>query len=190
MHMRYFAILSVFALPVCAWAQNVAIADMQQDISLMRREIADLKTEVEQLRREAQSMAQRLAKYERASSAGESAAIQIAGVRSQTASQMEAMKREIVEQVRKDIEALANQTNRQMSKLADAVGKVPQQEVQKTFSEDYPKTGITYTVKSGDYLTKIARENNSRVKWIQDANRIADPSRGLRAGDQIFIPQK
>ena len=37
---------------------------------------------------------------------------------------------------------------------------------------------------------KIARKHNSKIKWIQDANEIADANRGLRVGQQIFIPQK
>ena len=55
--------------------------------------------------------------------------------------------------------------------------------------KDYPKSGITYTVQSGDSISKIARKNNSRIKWIQDANKISDPSK-LQVGDEIFIPQK
>lgn len=45
-------------------------------------------------------------------------------------------------------------------------------------------------MQAGDSISKIARKMNSRIKWIQDANKIADPSRGLRIGDEIFVPQK
>ena len=77
-----------------------------------------------------------------------------------------------------------------MEKLAKAIGSRPQASMPVAFGSDYPQSGITYVVQSGDTLAKIARKNNSKIKWIQDANKIADPSRGLRIGDKIFIPQE
>jgi LysM repeat protein len=56
------------------------------------------------------------------------------------------------------------------------------------FSEDYPKTGVTYTVRSGDTLSAIARAHGSTVKHIQNANKIVNPSRDLQVGQTIFIP--
>jgi LysM repeat protein len=47
---------------------------------------------------------------------------------------------------------------------------------------------VTYTVQSGDTLTKIAREHGSSIKDIQNANKIANPARDLRVGQSIFIP--
>ena len=88
------------------------------------------------------------------------------------------------------MEAMAAQTNAAMEKLAKAIGSRPQASMPVAFGSDYPQSGITYVVQSGDTLAKIARKNNSKIKWIQDANKIADPSRGLRIGDKIFIPQE
>ena len=85
---------------------------------------------------------------------------------------------------------MASQTNTNIQKIAAAVGNRPQAELPTNFSDNYPKTGITYTVQSGDSISKIARKHNSKIKWIQDANKIADPSRGLRVGDEIFVPQQ
>jgi LysM repeat protein len=56
------------------------------------------------------------------------------------------------------------------------------------FSEDYPKTGKPYVVRSGDTLSGIARKHNSTVKYIQNANKIANPAKDLRVGETIFIP--
>ena len=50
--------------------------------------------------------------------------------------------------------------------------------------------GVTHTVERGDTLSKIARKYGSTVKWIQDANRIADANRGLVIGQTIFVPTK
>ena len=104
--------------------------------------------------------------------------------------QNESLKREIIALVKKDLEAMAAQTNANIQKLAAAIGTRPQADLPANFSDDYPKTGVTYTVQSGDSISRIARKMNSRIKWIQDANKIADPTRGLRVGDEIFVPQK
>lgn len=58
------------------------------------------------------------------------------------------------------------------------------------FSDDYPKTGLSYEVQPGDTLSQIALKFGSTVRFIQDANQIKDPARDLRVGDTIFIPLK
>ena len=173
-----------------ASAQNVALADLQQDLALMKREVGQLRLEVEQLRRENEILDRKLKTVQNSSVGSESVRTEVSAVKAEVATQNDALKREIVSLVRKDIEALADQTNKALDKLAKAIGSRPVAEVPVSFGDDYPKTGITYTVKSGDSLSKIARMNNSRIKWIQDANKIADPNRGLRVGETIFVPQQ
>lgn len=56
------------------------------------------------------------------------------------------------------------------------------------FPADMPQTGIKYTVKSGDSVTKVARNNKSKVEWILKANSLSNPN-DLKAGSVIFIPQ-
>ncbi len=51
-----------------------------------------------------------------------------------------------------------------------------------------PQTGIKYTVKPGDSVTKVARNNKSKVEWILKANSLSNPN-DLKAGAVIFIPQ-
>lgn len=55
------------------------------------------------------------------------------------------------------------------------------------FSVDFPKKGQTYTVKSGDTLSRIAKKFGSTVKDIQNANNLADPN-NVRIGQELFIP--
>jgi LysM repeat protein len=51
-----------------------------------------------------------------------------------------------------------------------------------------PRTGTPYRVKSGDTVTKIARQFGSKIEWILQANKL--PSTGaLRADVEIFVPQ-
>ena len=170
-------------------AQNTALIDMRQDVNLLRREVGELRLEVEQLRSENESLKRALEKLRSSSVASESVRSQVSSVKASVSAQNEALKREIIASVKKDIDALAEQTNAAIQKLAKAYGAMPQAPAKTTFGTDYPKTGITYTVKSGDSISKIAKSNNSRVKWVMDANQIADP-RDLRVGAEIFIPQK
>lgn len=171
-------------------AQTAAVADLQQDMAQLKYDVGKLRLEVEQLRRENEALAQRLRSVQTSSVGSETVRQQVSVVKSEVAAQNEALKREIVNLVRKDLEAMASQTNTNIQKIAAAVGNRPQAELPTNFSDNYPKTGITYTVQSGDSISKIARKHNSKIKWIQDANKIADPSRGLRVGDEIFVPQQ
>jgi LysM repeat protein len=54
---------------------------------------------------------------------------------------------------------------------------------------DYPKEGVSYKIKKGDTLSKIALEHKSKVIYIQAANKIQDPNKDLHVGQTIFIPQ-
>ncbi len=171
-------------------AQSVAIADLQQDTDILKREVGQLRLEVEQLRRDNDALANRLKAIQGSSAGNDVVRSQINSVRAEVSEQNDVLKKEIIAVVRKDIEAMAAQTNDAMAKLAKAIGGVPQAAMPTSFSDNYPKTGITYTVKSGDSISKIARLNNSKIRWIQDANRIGDPSRDLHVGDEIFIPQQ
>lgn len=57
------------------------------------------------------------------------------------------------------------------------------------FSSDFPKDGEIYVVKSGDTLSKIARQFGSTVQYIQSANKIDDPNT-VKVGQKLFIPIK
>ena len=82
------------------------------------------------------------------------------------------------------------QTDAAIQKLTRAINAQPAAaQPARTFGTDYPKSGIKYVVRSGDSISKIAREHNSRQSWILDANEISDP-RMLRVGAEIFIPQQ
>ncbi|MEX2382406.1 MAG: LysM peptidoglycan-binding domain-containing protein [Opitutales bacterium] len=99
-------------------------------------------------------------------------------------------RREVIEQVTRQIEELARQTQRAMDELAESVSTSSAPAVPRpSFSEDYPREGTTYTVRSGDTLSGIARRFNSTVPDIQNANRIADAQR-LQIGQELFIPQR
>lgn len=193
MNIRVNKFLGVLAIAMIAgsqlFAQSAVIADLQQDMSLMRREVGQLRLEIEQLRRENAELQKKLRSVQTSTVGTDAMRVQVSGAKAEMAAQMEALKREIIESVKKDLDSMASKTNTNMQRLANAINTRPQESLPTTFSEDYPKSGITYTVQSGDSISKIARKNNSRIKWIQDANKISDPSK-LQVGDEIFIPQK
>lgn len=184
-----FAVVASAAFVAATPLFSQSLGDMQQDMALLKREVGNLRLEVEQLTRQNEALERKIRQMQSSSSSSDLVRSQVASVRSDVSSQNEAMKREIIKLVKKDIESLASQTNDAIEKLAKAIGQRPQASMPTTFSDNYPKMGITYTVKSGDTLGKIARANNSKIKWIQDANKIEDPNRGLRVGESIFIPQ-
>ena len=100
----------------------------------------------------------------------------------------EAQKARIIAEVSQQIRALGKETQAALNSVANAVSSTPSVEVPVHFSEDYPKTGKPYVVKKGDTLSAIARDHGSTVKYIQNANKIADPAKDLRVGATIFIP--
>ena len=180
---------AAYAVLAANAAQAQSLADMQQDMADLKRQVGSLRLEVEQVMREKEALERKIRQMDSAGASGDLVRSQMASVRSDVTSQNEALKREIISLVKKDMESLASQTNDAIEKLAKAIGQRPQAPMPTTFGDDYPKMGIPYTVKPGDTLGKIARQYNSKIKWIQDANKIADPNKGLRVGDSIFIPQ-
>ena len=59
----------------------------------------------------------------------------------------------------------------------------------KTFSTDYPQKGFVHKVEKGETVSSIAKKYESKVKWIIDANQIADPTK-VFVGKELFVPQK
>ena len=74
--------------------------------------------------------------------------------------------------------------------LSYGTGKITinKRDVKEVFSDNYPKSGVSYEVQSGDTLSQIAVQFGSSVEYIQNANQINDPARDLLVGDIIFIP--
>jgi LysM repeat protein len=96
-------------------------------------------------------------------------------------------RRDVLAQVARQIEQLGRQTNAALDALAKNQATRPA--VQTSFSEDFPKQGVTYTVQAGDTLSTIAQRHGARMQDIINANKISDPTR-LQVGQSIFIPQR
>jgi LysM repeat protein len=161
---------------------RVSMADMTQDLSLMDRQLRALKLEIEALKEnqkifEARSSIQdiegRITRLETS----------LLNFKNAYTAQEKQLSQKVLAQVAAQMDAYIETLNASLSVRDKPVASTP-----KVFSDDYPKTGLSYEVQSGDTLSQIAAKFGSRVQYIQNANSIKDPSRDLRIGDTIFIP--
>lgn len=170
---------------------RVNVANLNQDVSLLAQQLKTLRLELEEMRRDNRQLRSQLA----AASADNGAQAQIAnlsaaidGLRREYRQADEAQKKQIIAEVSRQINELGREMQAALNAVAKAVDSTPQVSAPVHFSEDYPKAGKPYTVRSGDTLSGIARRHGSTVKYIQNANKIANPAKDLRVGETIFIP--
>lgn len=170
-------------------SMRLTVANLTQDVASLSQEVRALRLEVEELQRENRML----------NSALNSAPVQqqiaqlanlLQDLRREYKAADESQKRMILKAVNRQLEALSVQMQTALESVAQAVDSQPKIETPVRFSQDYPQTGITYVVVSGDTLSGIARKHGSTVKYIQNANKITNPSRDLQVGQSIFIPIK
>ena len=170
---------------------RVTVANMKQDMVLLSQQVKALRLEIEDMQRENARLRQQVAAAQ--SNQGTqnqlnnlSAAIE--GIRREYRAADEAQKKVIIDEVNRKVAALGQETQAGLNAVANAVNTQPNVSTPTHFSEDYPKTGITYVVRSGDTLSGIARAHGSTIKHIQNANKIVNPAKDLQVGQSIFIP--
>ena len=177
--------------PAIAFAQSdvrVAVAGLKQDLSLLSQEVRTLGLEIEQLSRENSALRARITSSEADQSLQEQLTAIYSGI--------ERVRLEYKAADSKNKDTIIDELNQQMAvlmkKVEAAIHSVanaqPKTSILTKFSDDYPKTGVSYTVESGDTLSAIARTHGSSTKHIQYANKIENPSRDLQIGQTIFIP--
>lgn len=182
------ASLCVFA---SAFAQDTRVADLMQDMDLLKREVGRLRLEVEQARNDNERLRAEIKRLQASTASSEVLNANSVSMRGEMDSKVQSIKKEIMQQVRKELESLASQTNANMGKLASAINSAQTSAPAQTqsFSDDFPKAnGCEHIVASGDTLSAIAKKYGSRVAWIRNANKISDPNRGLRVGQKIWVP--
>jgi len=162
---------------------RVELASLRQDVLLLSQRVGELSMTVEQLNRDNGALQ---AKASQSYVTLEQLSKALADTNRAMQAALGDQKREVLAQVAGQLEKLGRQTNAALDALAKNQATRPV--VQTTFSEDFPKEGINYTVQSGDSLAVIARKNNAKQQDIINANKISDPSK-LRAGQTLFIPQ-
>ena len=174
---------------------RIELADMKEDVAHLRQQVARLNLELERLSRENRELRTllrtKLEEQEKSLSQYATAVElnnRLAAVSQELRTYLDAEKSDIIREVSSQMERLAHQTQEAMKALAESVAAKPQINLARSFSDDYPKEGVAYTVESGDTLSAIAIKFHSTVADIQNANKIANPKE-LKAGQTIFVPQ-
>lgn len=176
------------------FAQNNQLAGMQQDL-------AELRNEVEKLKLENADLRDALNKQRNASVGNSSTAEASARTKAEALTEVDRR----LKQQTADVNAALTELGRRVD--AALAGRQPLAKPAVTppsttgvappptnpapedgLPTDMPRTGTPYKVKSGDTVTKIARQFGSKIEWILQANKL--PSAGaLRADVEIFVPQ-
>lgn len=168
---------------------STELANMREDLRGLTQRVNDLQLQVEQLQREnselrgkagsAQSYATVAQLNEAVAELNRTIKVSVATSKNETLQQVSVQMEKLAKQTNAALESLASTTNTRTSSPATAR--------QTTFSADYPKEGVSYTVQKGDTLAVIARKTGAKSQDIINANKIADPSLIL-VGQSLFIP--
>ena len=181
---RAGAILLLLAVTASAQSSSdrAELAALRQDLLLLNQRVGELSLAVEQLTRDNATLQQQAS---RSYATVEQLNKAIAEANRALQGDLAEQKRDVLAAVSSQLEKLGRQTNAALEALAKNQATRPV--VQTTFSEDFPKEGVNYTVQNGDTLAVIARKNNAKLQDIINANKIADPTR-IRVGQNLFIP--
>jgi len=185
--LRYAGLSAVLTSAV--WAQTafdntrVEVASLRQDVLMLTQRLGELTMTVEQLTRDNTSLQakanQSLVTLEQLNRA-------IADVNRTWQNALAEQKRETLSHVSAQMEQLAKQTQAAIDALAKNQATRPA--VQTTFTEEFPKEGVNYTVQAGDTLSGIAKKTGAKLQDIRNANKIADDTK-IRVGQTLFVPQ-
>ncbi|AOS45994.1 membrane-bound lytic murein transglycosylase D [Lacunisphaera limnophila] len=182
--LRCGALLAFLAVSASAQMDARAeLAALRQDVMLLTQRVGELTMTVEQLNRENEALQD---KANRSYATVDQLNKAVADMNRTLQAELGDQKREVLAQVAGQLEKLGRQTNAALEAVAKNQAARPV--VQTTFSDNFPKEGINYTVQAGDTLAVIARKNNAKLSDIVNANKISDPTR-IQVGQTLFIPQ-
>ncbi len=192
-----FLALAGMCLPVGSlWGQNSAsVAGLAQDIQRLDRQVKQLQLLTEQLQAENRSLRSSLQELRQHQSEVNAAVNQLlingpadARLKQQWEAADEALKAALVAEVSRQMNLLAAQVDASLGTPPPTGPATASPTRTVRFDDNFPKTGVEYTVQSGDTLSGLAQRFGSSVRYIQNANRIPDPSK-LHVGRVLFIPQ-
>ena len=173
-------------LATMAHAQNLQIdlANLREDVRGLSQRLSELTLRLEQVEAENRDLRSKAGtaekNYATLSQLNDSVADLNRTIKTATA----ATKTETMQQVATQIDRLAKQTNAAIDALAKNMATRP---TVQSFSDDYSKEGVSYTVVKGDTLAVIAKKTGAKQQDIINANKISDPSK-IQVGQTLFIP--
>jgi LysM repeat protein len=189
------ALVLMLAVPR-AWAQ-AEIADLHEDVRGISQRLGELTLRVEQLEHENAELKAKVAAMDSGHDVVTMAQLNgaVADLNASIKTAVESSQNQVLQQVARQMESLAKQTNAALDALSrqspppvQARPAVQAAEPAKTaFGDSYPKEGVSYTVAKGDTVGLIAKKTGAKVQDIIDANKLADPSR-IQVGQVLFIP--
>ncbi len=169
------------------------VANVVEDQRLMMEQMRGLLREMDDMRRENARLKSLVEEFEAkaARQSGDYATVaQVNELVRKTAADLSArdekMQRELTAMVNRELKKFANEVQKAVTSVPTI--SQPDPNVKTDFPKNFPSTGVPYDVTQGDSLEGIAKKLNSRVDWIQNANKISDP-RLLQVGQRIFVPQ-
>lgn len=176
-------------LATAAVAQNapssIEFANLREDVRGLTQRVGELSLRVEQLERENADLRQRASALNQSFVTVNQLSDTVADATRSLKAAIATAKSETLQQVAGQMEKLAQQTNAALDSLAKAQATRPT--VQTTFSDAYPKEGVSYTVQKGDSLASIAKKTGAKQQDIVNANKLSDPSL-IYVGQTLFIP--
>ncbi len=167
------------------------LAGLVEDVAQLQRQMGQLRIEMEGMRRENEELRRSVDKGLQDLQVAQAG---LEGYRAEMDALSRKQRAEISRDLSKQIDTLAEQTQKAINVLAKAIQAKPQAAPAATaaaapkYSDDYPKEGVPYTVKPGDTLARIAKEHGATVADIRNANKIE--AKDLKAGQVIFVPQR
>jgi LysM repeat protein len=176
--------LAPIRLPAQPNSPAFELASLREDVRLLSQRMNELSLRVEQLERDNGELRSKSGQtYVTLAQLNEA----ISDAQKTMQAALREQKRETLQQVSVQLEKLANETQAAINALAKGAVTRPAVSTP-TFTEDYPKEGVSYTVQRGDTLSSIAHKTNAKTQDIINANKITDPTR-LQVGQTLFIPQ-
>jgi LysM repeat protein len=183
---RFWFLAPVLGLMISATGfAQVELANLREDIRGLTQRVGELSLRIEQLERENGEL------HAKSRSADKNyvTLVQlneaVADLNRVVKSTVATSKTETLQHVATQMEKLAKQTNSALEALGKNQASRPAGN--SSFTEDYPKEGVSYTVQKGDTLAVIAKKTGAKQQDIINANKISDPAR-IILGQTLFIP--
>lgn len=185
-------LLLALVISTTTLARAQSLGAISQEVELLRQQVGQLQLTVEALQREVSETRAAAGRqnYATVKQLNDS----IADLNRLIKDSGAATKADTLRTVSAQMDKLVKQTNDALADMAKNVnagrrsaGNTTTVKPPPTFSDNYPKEGVSYTVQPGDTIGKIAQKTGSKVRDIINANRIADETK-LMIGQVLFVP--